>query len=206
MQFNRDFTTLAVTLVGIIFALSVHEFMHAWTGYRLGDDTAREGGRISFNPLAHIDPFMTIALPVITMLLFGVPILAAKPVPFDPRNVKWDEFGAAIIAFAGPLSNLAMATVSALLVRFIFNDVGFISNALIIFASLNVSIFVFNMVPIPPLDGSRILYAFSPEPVQRVMEQLESFGLVIVFGLILAVPGFGKILVHIAENILLFLL
>ena len=156
--------------------------------------------------MAHIDPFMTIALPVITMLLFGVPILAAKPVPFDPRNVKWDEFGAAIIAFAGPLSNFAMATVSALLVRFIFNDVGFISNALIIFASLNVSIFVFNMVPIPPLDGSRILYAFSPEPVQRVMEQLESFGLVIVFGLILAVPGFGKILVHIAENILLFLL
>lgn len=180
--------------------------MHAWTGLKLGDTTAQEDGRISFNPLSHIDPILTVALPIITLLLFGVPILAAKPVPFDPRNVKWGEFGAAIIAFAGPLSNIIMATISALAVRFFFNDVGLLSNFLILFAGLNVSIFVFNMVPIPPLDGSRILYAFSPESVQNFLMQLENFGFVILMMLIIAVPAFSTILVNISRSILLFLL
>ena len=206
MEFNRDIQTLVFTIIGILISLSIHEFMHAWTGYKLGDDTAREQGRISFNPLSHIDPIMTIGLPIMTLLIFGIPILAAKPVPFDPRNVKWDEFGAAIIAFAGPFSNLAMAFVSGLLVRFFFNDVGLMSNFLVLFAGLNVSIFVFNMVPIPPLDGSRILYAFSPEPFQNFLEQIENFGFIILIAVIVAVPAFTQIISNISRSILTFVI
>jgi Zn-dependent protease len=206
VEFNLDLQTLIFTIIGILISLSIHEFMHAWTGLKLGDTTAQEEGRISFNPLNHIDPILTVALPIITLLLFNVPILAAKPVPFDPRNVRWGEFGAAIIAFAGPLSNLIMATISALAVRFFFNDVGLISTFLILFTGLNVSIFVFNMMPVPPLDGSRILYAFSPEGVQRFLMQLENFGFVILMLLIVAVPAFSTILVNTSRSILLFLL
>ncbi len=206
MEFNRDIQTLVLTIVGILISLSIHEFMHAWAGLKLGDTTAQEQGRISFNPLAHIDPIMTIGLPILTLLIFGIPILAAKPVPFDPRNVKWDEFGAALIAFAGPFSNLVMAFASGLLVRFFFNDVGLLSNFLILFAGLNVSIFVFNMVPIPPLDGSRVLYAFSPEPVQNFLQQIENFGFFILIAFIVAVPAFTQIISNISRSILTFVL
>jgi len=175
--------------------------MHAYAGYKLGDSTAKSEGRLSLNPLNHIDPMMTIALPIVTILLFGAPILAAKPVPFDPRNVKYDEFGPAIIAAAGPLSNLALAIVAAL----VANAVGLahpgIDQVLRIFIALNVALFVFNLLPIPPLDGSRVLYAFAPEPVQRFMQQIEPLGLFIIFGLVLA-GGLGGILGNLNQLVL----
>jgi Zn-dependent protease len=179
-----------VTLVGVIIvSLTIHEMMHAFVGHKLGDDTAADEGRISFNPLRHIDPFMTVLLPIITIVTIGAPILAAKPVPFDPRNVKWDEFGGALIAVAGPLSNLVLAVIGSIVAHFV------VGNALLLyilnsFVLVNVSLFVFNLIPIPPLDGSRVLYAFAPDALRRVMEQLEQFGLFIVFGLIL-IGGFG---------------
>jgi Zn-dependent protease len=133
--------------------------------------------------------------------LFQAPILAAKPVPFDPTRVKFDEFGAALIALAGPVSNLVLAAVGALLIRFIgFGET--VTQALLIFTALNIGLFVFNMLPIPPLDGSRVLYAVAPEPLQRVMAQLETFGLFVVFGLVLLVPAFGALLVDINQSIL----
>lgn len=185
-------TDLLILIVAILIALTIHEMMHAWVGFKLGDDTAAEEGRISLNPLAHIDPFMTVALPVITILLPPhIPILAAKPVPFNPERVKWDEFGAALIAAAGPLSNLALAVVTLIVGRFVAGDT-ILADFLIAFFSLNVALFVFNLVPIPPLDGSRILYAFAPDPVRRFMEQLEPIGLFLVFGLVLL--GFGSII------------
>ncbi len=205
MQFGTDITTLAMTIAGILIALSVHEAMHAFTGHKLGDDTALEHGRVSFNPLSHIDPFATVVLPIATLLIFGVPILAAKPVPFNPNNVKWGEYGAALIALAGPLSNLAMAIIGALLFRLVGTP-GFVTDFLGIFTALNISIMVFNLVPIPPLDGSRVLFAVAPEAVQRVMVQIESVGIMIVFALVLAVPQFGTILISIGNSILRFLL
>jgi Zn-dependent protease len=177
-------------LIGCILAsLSVHEMMHAWVGFKLGDDTAAEEGRISLNPLKHIDPFMTVLLPIVTIIAFGTPILAAKPVPFNPDRVKWDDFGAALIAVAGPLSNLVLAVIGSVL-NYYFVGSGLLSQILVTFTFLNVSLFVFNMIPIPPLDGSRVLFAFAPDPVRRVMEQLETVGLILVFGLILL--GFGS--------------
>ena len=185
---NLNFEYIAVLIVSILISLTIHEFMHAYAGYLLGDHTAKAEGRLSLNPLAHIDPLMTVALPIGTLLLFGAPILAAKPVPFDPRNVKYDEYGAAILAAAGPLSNLVLAFLAALVSRAVAPGT-FWAYALELFTTLNVALFIFNLLPIPPLDGSRVLYAFAPESLQRIMLQLEPYGLFIVFGLVIAGGG-----------------
>ena len=178
-------TQLFYILLTIIISLSIHESMHAYVSYRLGDTTAHDLGRVSLNPLRHIDPFTTVLLPIVTLLLFKVPILAARPVPFNPARVKFDEFGGAMIAAAGPVSNLILAVIAALLIRYGI-DSGSLGDFLNTFAILNVALFVFNILPIPPLDGSRVLYAFAPEPVQSFMEQIEPYGMFVIFGLVLS--------------------
>lgn len=205
MEFSIDPFVLIVMLASLLIGISIHEMMHAFTAFRLGDTTAQEEGRISLNPLQHIDPFMTIALPLITLVLFQAPILAAKPVPFNPERVRFDEFGAALIAAAGPLTNLALAIVGAAIAHLISGGSDFY-RVLEIFIYLNVALFVFNSMPIPPLDGSRVLYAFAPDALRRVMEQLEQFGIFIVFALILLVPAFGILIFNINDAILSFLL
>ncbi len=198
-------TNLVYYVVAILISLPIHEAMHGFAAYWLGDRTAAEQGRLSLNPLKHIDPFMTVILPVITILLFGFPFLAAKPVPINPYRLKFAEFGSAIVAAAGPLSNLALAFIGALILRF-GGATGFFGNFLPIFVVLNVALFIFNLFPIPPLDGSRVLYAFAPEPVQRVMSRMETYGLFIVFGIILLLGNsFASLLGHL-ENYVLSLL
>jgi len=184
-------TDLLMLIVAILVSLTIHEMMHAYIGFKLGDDTAAQEGRISLNPLAHIDPFMTVLLPIITIVAFGTPILAAKPVPFNPDRVKWDEFGAALIALAGPLSNLVLAIISVIAARFVVGDT-LIYNFLTVFFSLNVALFVFNLIPIPPLDGSRVLYAFAPDSLREIMAKIEPYGLFVVFGLVML--GLGSLL------------
>jgi Zn-dependent protease len=197
---NLSIAHVLLLVVVVLVSLTVHEMMHALVGFKLGDDTAAEKGRITLNPLAHIDPVMTILLPIISIVAFGTPILAAKPVPFNPERVKWDEFGGALIALAGPLSNLVLAVAASLLAGTL-NVVPdtIITNILLMFISVNVSLFVFNLIPIPPLDGSRVLFAFAPDPLRRVMEQLEPYGLFIVFGIVL-VGGFS-FLGHLIEAV-----
>ncbi|CAN5388665.1 site-2 protease family protein [soil metagenome] len=201
MDLSVNATSLVIIFVSLIVSISIHEMMHAYVGYKLGDTTAYEHGRISLNPLRHIDPFLTILLPAITLILFHAPILAAKPVPFDPRQVRYDEFGAAMIAAAGPLTNLVLAILSAALLTLTAAS-GILGDILTIFTVLNVGLFVFNMIPIPPLDGSRVLYAVAPQSVQNVMAQLEQFGFFIIFGLVLFVPGFTTLLYNINQSIL----
>ncbi|HSH18144.1 MAG TPA: site-2 protease family protein [Candidatus Saccharimonadales bacterium] len=196
-------TGILIIIGVLLVSMSVHEAMHAYTGLKLGDDTAAEEGRVSLNPLRHIDPFMTVLLPAITIILFQVPILAARPVPFNPDRVKWDEFGAALIAAAGPLSNMALAVIGALFVR-LADPGGLLGSILEVFVYLNVALFVFNMLPIPPLDGSRVLYAFSPEPLQRFLAAIEPFGLFIVIGLIIF-GGLGSIVTNLNTAVLQFL-
>jgi Zn-dependent protease len=203
MDLSIDAGSLLTIFVTLVVSISLHEMMHAFVGYKLGDTTAYEQGRISLNPLRHIDPFLTLILPAITLILFQAPILAAKPVPFDPRQVRYDEFGAAMIAAAGPFTNLVLAIVGALLLRMV--DVGAVATVLSIFTIVNVGLFVFNMIPIPPLDGSRVLYAVAPEAVQAFMAQLEQFGFFIIFGLILVVPGFTTLLFNIDQAIINFI-
>lgn len=195
-----DLVHIVYLIVFILISLSLHEFMHAFVGYKLGDNTAYDQGRVSLNPLRHIDPVMTVALPIITILLIGAPILAAKPVPFDPRNVRYNEFGPAIIAAAGPLTNLALAAIAALVARNLTGASSVVYDLFYTFITLNVLLFVFNMIPIPPLDGSRVLYAFAPEALQRLMLQMEPYGLFVVFGLVAL--GFGAFVQNIGQVVL----
>ncbi|HSW85443.1 MAG TPA: site-2 protease family protein [Candidatus Saccharimonadales bacterium] len=178
-------TNIIDVVLAILISLSIHEAMHAFTAHWLGDTTAQDMGRLSLNPLKHIDPFSTLILPVITLLIFKVPILAAKPVPFNPDRVKFDEFGAALVAAAGPLTNLVLAVVGALLLNSSGSSAE-LANFFSIFIIINVALFVFNILPIPPLDGSRVLYAFAPEALQDLMRQIEPWGLIVVFVLVLS--------------------
>ncbi len=180
---NLSPSDIAIYIVVLVISMVIHEVMHGFVAFKLGDTTAQDEGRLSFNPLNHIDPFLTIILPAITLLILKIPILAAKPVPFNPARLKFDDYGAAMVAAAGPLSNLALAIIGTLLLN--LTPIGsFSAKAVIDFISLNVWLFVFNLVPIPPLDGSRVVYAFAPEPVRRVFEQVEPYGFFIIFGLL----------------------
>lgn len=183
---------LTVFIISLIISITVHEFMHAYVGFKLGDTTARDEGRISFNPLKHIDPIMTIALPIITFLLFKAPILVAKPVPFTPWLVRYQEKGVALLAIAGPLSNLVLAAMAAIVARSL-QSASLAYDVLFYFSQLNIGLFLFNLIPLPPLDGSRVLYAFAPQPIRDLMDQIEPYGFFIIFAIV-ALGGFGGIL------------
>ena len=175
----------------ILLSMTVHEAMHAFMGYFLGDNTAKIEGRLTLNPLKHIDPFMTILLPL-TMALLGGPVFGgAKPVPFNPNRVRYGEWGAAMVALAGPLTNLFIAFF-AFGIGSLMGVVGngglvassFLGSVIAMTVSVNLGFFVFNMLPVPPLDGSRLLYALAPESARRLMEQIEQYGTLVVFLLV----------------------
>jgi Zn-dependent protease len=181
-----DIVYIVIVLAVILFSMTFHEVMHGFVAYWLGDDTAKAQGRLSLNPMRHIDPFLTIILPVL-LAISGLPIFGgAKPVPFNPQNVRWGEWGAALIAFAGPLTNLFIAFISfGVWVIVGMPSSGVTSQIFGALVSVNLGFFVFNLIPIPPLDGSRVLYALAPEFIKRGMEVMERFGIIVVFILVL---------------------
>jgi len=183
------FTHLVIVFIIILLSMTFHEAMHAFTSYWLGDDTARLQGRLTLNPIAHIDPFMTILLPLL-LALTGAPIFGgAKPVQFDPSRVRYGDFGAALVGAAGPLTNLILAFIAFGALALLGVD-GLIGTCLQLVVYINLGFFIFNLIPIPPLDGSRILYAVAPEPARRVMEAIEQHGLIIIFAAVLLLGPF----------------
>lgn len=178
---------LAIVLGVILISMTLHEAMHAFVAYWLGDDTARREGRLTLNPIKHIDPFLSILLPLGLALLGGPIFGGAKPVPFRPDQVKGGDWGAALVAIGGPLTNLVIAFISygvwALLGGPVSGVGGMILTMMI---TVNLGFFVFNMLPIPPLDGSRVLYALAPEFVRTGMRFIEQFGIIFIFILVLA--------------------
>jgi Zn-dependent protease len=181
-----DIASIAIVLLVILLSMTLHEAMHAFMGYFLGDDTAKLEGRLTLNPIKHIDPFLTILLPVMLAIAGGPIFGGAKPVPFNPRRVRYDEWGAALVALAGPLTNFVIAfLLFGVYVLIGTPSSGIAAQVLITAVTVNLGFFIFNMIPIPPLDGSRVLYALAPEFIRRGMEAMERFGILIVFGIVL---------------------
>jgi Zn-dependent protease len=172
----------------LLLALPVHEFAHAFTAVRLGDPTPRLQGRYTLNPLVHLDPIGAI-------LIFFVGFGWAKPVQWNPRNIRIDpRLGSIFVSLAGPFSNLVMALISLILLRVYFmmvdgNQVAqWVYQFLSFFAYINVLLFVFNLLPIPPLDGSHVLFAVLPDAAQRSMYGLMQYGTLILFAVVFLAP------------------
>lgn len=186
-----DLGYIAIVIGVILVSMILHEVMHGLTAYALGDDTAKMQGRLTLNPIKHIDPFLTIILPVLLAISGGPIFGGAKPVPFNPARLKYDEWGAALVAISGPLTNLVIAFVAygATVIVGGGSGVGLagglLQMILMLTVTINLGFFVFNMIPLPPLDGSRVLYALAPEFVRRGMEAIERFGIIFVFAIVL---------------------
>jgi Zn-dependent protease len=189
--------TLSVWVLPLVIAITFHEAAHGFVAHRLGDNTAWQLGRVSFNPLKHIDPFGTVILPGILLLthapfLFGY----AKPVPVNFRNLSHPRIDMVWVALAGPATNILLALLAALA----FHGLGLVpdnsvqwvadnlKNALII----NVILAVFNMLPIPPLDGGRVAVGLLPNGLAVPLSRLEPYGLLILVGILLLLPMLGS--------------
>ena len=174
----------------------VHEVSHGLVAYRLGDDTAKQMNRLNLNPLNHIDPVGSLILPFF-LFLMGSPILFgwAKPVPYNPYNLRDPKKGAALIGIAGPLSNIAIAVIFGILIRLLKLMPVISGPAAPLFIFLNMIVFinlllaVFNLVPIPPLDGSKVLFALLPSKYYKIQNFLEQYGMIILLFFIFF--GFG---------------
>lgn len=198
---NTNILYIIIILAIILVSVVSHELAHGFIAYLLGDRTAKDAGRLTLNPFKHIDPYMSILVPVVLFILKAPVFGGAKPVPVNYRNLKWHEGGMALVALAGPFTNLLIAFLSFLIghftgclyghggeiVEFVFNELVYV----------NLGFMIFNLIPIPPLDGSRVLYAISPDGFRRILDSIERYGIIIVYALILI---FGELFSHLMVN------
>src|ERR1044071_1687571 len=191
---NYDIGQFILFMVALVFSLSLHEAGHAWMSNRFGDDLARSQGRISLNPMTHVDPIGTLLFPGIAFFT-GAPLLGwARPTPVNPlrwRNKRVANFW---VSIAGVLGNLIIAIVAGIIIRVLY-ETGLIASAvtsnsdialrgiklLSAFFTLNVGLFIFNLFPIPPLDGSKILASIVPPSFESALESLEQYGFILLF-------------------------
>ena len=198
---NLNFGYIVIVLLIILTSVILHELSHGIVAYWLGDRTAKDAGRLTLNPLKHIDPYMSILVPVVLYILRAPVFGGAKPVPINSRNLKWHEWGLVLVAIAGPLTNFLLALIGFLIGHF----TGFLYGSggevpALIFTELvyvNLGFMLFNLIPIPPLDGSRVLYAISPDGFRNILKEVERYGLIIVYALILL---FGEVFSHLMVN------
>ena len=180
---------LIIGIVILVFSAILHEIAHGFVAEKLGDPTARIAGRLTLNPLPHIDPIMSIAVPLL-LLISGSPLIfgAAKPVPVNPLMLREGRKDVALVALAGPLTNLALAGIGALLVhlfRFTSPD---ISAIFLLVVKFNLALGFLNLIPVPPLDGSKFFSIILPERTAQQYFALAPFGIFILFLLLLATP------------------
>lgn len=211
MRYNRvmSIELIAIALGVILVSMTLHEVMHGYMAYWLGDDTAKHMGRLTLNPIKHIDPFLTIILPLLLIVAGGPVFGGAKPVPFNPTRLRHGEWGVALVAVAGPLTNLILAFLGfgvGVLSGVVTSD-GILATTpglvLHTFITVNLGFMIFNMLPLPPLDGSRVLYALAPDFIRRGMEAIEQMGVMVVF--LLVVLANSLIISYITQGVALFL-
>jgi Zn-dependent protease len=196
---------ILVSLAIFFSAVIVHEFAHAFIAYQLGDTTAQRMGRLTLNPLAHIDPFGTVLLPIMLISL-NSPVLFgwAKPVPVNFSSLKNPKRDMIWVGFAGPAANLLLAGATTLFLKIGLFSSGALTPLAGYFISVNVVLAVFNLIPIPPLDGSRVLMGLLPAPLAFAVSRLEPYGFILLFAL-LYIGLFDRIVWPIAAYILHFL-
>jgi Zn-dependent protease len=188
------FTVLSI-VVTLVVAVVLHELSHGLVADRMGDGTARAAGRLTLNPIRHVDPFGTVVLPALLVLPYlfgrgGNPIFGyAKPMPVNTANLRNPEGQLMLIALAGPVTNVLLAVVGALGLRLAGPDGGIMTEFLLWWVFLNVLLAVFNLVPIPPLDGSKVLARFLPPRARRVYRSLEAYGALFMLAIFLLFPG-----------------
>ena len=201
-----DFTQILITFSVLLVSLTVHEAAHAFTADRLGDSTARLLGRVSLNPAVHIDPIGTILFPLIAIMT-NVPVIGwAKPVPVNARKLRDVRRDFVLVAAAGPASNLALAAMAAVVWRMLPGDANELIATIVQRALLmNVMLAVFNMIPVPPLDGGNVLAGLLPIPLARQYDRLRPWGFLLLYGLMLT-GTLGAIVVPPARLIISWLL
>ena len=188
---------IIVVAIMLLVGFPVHEFSHALAAYRLGDSTARFMGRLTLNPIAHFDPLGGILLAITMVSGTGFAFGWAKPTPVNPRNLEYGRWGEAIVAAAGPISNLVLAVAAALPLRYILANLTLASEIpilalqiLLLFIQINLVLMIFNLFPIPPLDGSKVLFAFLPPQVAwRWRPVLEQYGFILILIVFFVPPG-----------------
>ena len=203
---NFDIFAIIIVFIIILFSMVLHEMAHAYTAYFLGDNTAKEEGRLSLNPFSHIDPVMSIIVPLLLFISGGSIFGGAKPVPVAQKRLKGGEWGMALVAFSGPFVNFLIALVGFL--------IGHLSGGLVaggyvglFFKQLvlaNLGFMIFNLLPIPPLDGSRIAYALAPDFIRGLFDRIEKgMG---VFLVLILVYVFGNSLSIFTSSIMVSIL
>ncbi len=199
---------LLIILVIVVGSVVLHELSHGIVAYWLGDHTAKDAGRLSFNPIKHIDPYMSIIVPVVLYLLKAPVFGGAKPVPINYYNLKWREWGMALVALAGPVTNSLLALLFFLIGH--FTGWLYSSNSIVQFffqgiVQINLGFMIFNLIPIPPLDGSRILYAISPDGFRNVLSSIEPYGFIVVYLLIFLLGEvFSSFMINMMNGVLGF--
>ncbi|MHB1135495.1 MAG: site-2 protease family protein [Coriobacteriia bacterium] len=206
-----EWTFRILELAMFIPAIVLHEVSHGYVSYRLGDPTAKMKGRLSLNPIKHVDPFGTVLLPLLLWFGGGPVFGYAKPVPINPGYYKDYRKGMLLTGLAGPATNLTLAVAAGLLVRILmplgdlatgsgidptFTVLGWVVYALFFFAQINLVLMFFNLIPIPPLDGSRVLPIFLSDKALMKYHEVERYGILIFFGALLLLPrilGFSPI-------------
>ncbi|PIR40287.1 MAG: site-2 protease family protein [Candidatus Zambryskibacteria bacterium CG10_big_fil_rev_8_21_14_0_10_34_34] len=175
-------------IIILIMSVVIHEVSHGYAALALGDPTAKYQGRLTLNPISHLDPIGSFFVPLIGYFAGGFIVGWAKPVPFNPYNLRNQKWGEALVAVAGPVSNIALAILFGLTIRFLPEYIN-VSQSFLNLASsvvlINIILAIFNLIPIPPLDGSKILFAFLPYKWQALRQSFERFGLILVFIFIL---------------------
>ncbi|HPF12881.1 MAG TPA: site-2 protease family protein [Planctomycetota bacterium] len=209
---THEIVLTGVVLAILILSLGIHEAAHAYVAHRCGDDTAKNLGRLTLNPIAHIDPFMTVLLPLFLWIstngrfVFG----GARPVPVNPYNLRHPSRDMAYVALAGPISNFLLAILFIVLWKVIALFGDYPADALIYRAMfggvmLNVFLAVFNLIPIPPLDGSRVVMHLLPDSKKAAYASVERFGFFVLLAILWGIPGATGVLASASMHVVQFL-